>query len=73
MTTMIADTVPAPVGAKSVSQIGAAFEKVRNVYLGWREEQIAIAHLKGLNDHYLKDIGISRDDIEAAVRGNRKG
>ena len=31
----------------------------------------AIAHLRGLDDHRLRDIGIERSQIEAAVRGGR--
>jgi uncharacterized protein YjiS (DUF1127 family) len=29
-------------------------------------------HLDGLSDHLLTDIGISRDEIEAAVRWGRR-
>jgi uncharacterized protein YjiS (DUF1127 family) len=38
-------------------------------FLRWRAQRRAIAHLHTLSDHVLRDIGIHRSDIEAAVRG----
>jgi uncharacterized protein YjiS (DUF1127 family) len=35
----------------------------------WRQRERARRELYGLNDLQLADIGISRSDIEAAVRG----
>jgi uncharacterized protein YjiS (DUF1127 family) len=39
-------------------------------YLTWRIERVAIAHLEAMSDRELEDIGLSRSQIESAVRGN---
>ena len=36
------------------------------------ENAMTIEHLRGMNDAQLRDIGISRPDIERAVRGGRE-
>ncbi len=38
-------------------------------YARWRKHQRAMAQLAALDNHMLKDIGIDRSEIEAAVRG----
>lgn len=38
-------------------------------YISWRLQAGAIAHLKSMSDRQLKDIGISRSQIDFAVRG----
>lgn len=35
----------------------------------WRQRRAAIRELQGLNDHYLKDIGLERSEITSAVDG----
>ncbi len=48
-----------------------AFLKRRWIaYLEWRVHQLAAAQLYGMTDRELKDIGLTRSDIEAALRGN---
>ena len=50
----------------------AAGKAVRNwwvAYINWRLEQFAIGRLRSMSDRELRDIGIPRSAIEAAVRG----
>jgi len=35
----------------------------------WQAERDAIRHLRNMDDHFLRDIGIERRDIEAVVHG----
>ncbi len=39
-------------------------------YLEWRLHKLAARQLQGMSDRELKDIGLTRSDIEAALRGN---
>jgi uncharacterized protein YjiS (DUF1127 family) len=39
-------------------------------YNSWRLQEAAIARLKSMSDHELKDIGISRSQIDFAVMGD---
>jgi len=39
----------------------------------WRQRQAALAQLRALDDAALKDIGLHRSGIEAAVLGPRSG
>ena len=39
-------------------------------YIDWRLHQMALAQLRGMSDRELKDIGLFRTQIEAAVRGD---
>jgi uncharacterized protein YjiS (DUF1127 family) len=41
-------------------------------YTAWRIEQAAVARLGSMNDRELRDIGLSRSEIERAVRGDRE-
>ena len=36
-----------------------------------RQQRLAVARLRAMSDHQLKDIGLSRSQIEPAVRGDR--
>ena len=40
-------------------------------YITWRIERAAMAHLRSMSDRQLKDIGLSRSEIEGAVAGER--
>ena len=40
-------------------------------YTSWRLHKAAIAHLRSMSDRQLADIGVSRSEIEYAVRGKR--
>ena len=48
----------------------ATFERWWVAYLTWQLERAAIAHLSRLSDRELKDIGLHRSQILAAVRGD---
>ena len=39
-------------------------------YIDWRMRRMAVAQLSGMSDRELKDIGLSRTQLEAAVRGD---
>ena len=71
MTAMIADTGPTPTGTQSARTISAIVKGRWDAYLTWREQKKAAAHFNALNDHYLKDIGINRSEMEAVARGTR--
>ena len=53
-------SVPASV-AMPISRLATAF-------LNWRERRAELRSLQGLNDHMLKDIGVSRCDVERQIR-----
>jgi uncharacterized protein YjiS (DUF1127 family) len=38
-------------------------------YMAWRIERVAIEQLRAMSDRQLKDIGLTRSEIEAAARG----
>src|SRR5262245_4597848 len=40
-----------------------------HAYIAWRVQGAVIAHLKSMSDRDLKDIGLSRSQIDASVRG----
>ena len=40
-------------------------------YTIWRLHKVAIAQLRSMSDRQLADIGVSRSEIEYAVRGKR--
>jgi uncharacterized protein YjiS (DUF1127 family) len=48
----------------------ATFERLWLAYLTWQLERAAIAHLSRLSARELKDIGLHRSQIPAAVRGD---
>lgn len=49
--------------------VGSALNRWWAAYIDWRLKQLAIAQLRGMSDRELRDIGISRSEIEVAVRG----
>jgi uncharacterized protein YjiS (DUF1127 family) len=48
----------------------ATLERWWVAYLTWQLERAASAHLSRLSDRELKDIGLHRSQIPAAVRGD---
>jgi uncharacterized protein YjiS (DUF1127 family) len=58
----------APVG-DFLRKIGRTARNWWIAYINWRLEQFAIGRLRSMSDRELKDIGIPRSAIEAAVRG----
>lgn len=49
--------------------IGSALRGLWITYLERRLHRQAAAHLHGMSDRDLKDIGLSRSEIESAIRG----
>lgn len=39
-------------------------------YLEWRMQRLAAAQLYGMSDRELKDIGLNRSEIHAALKGD---
>jgi len=65
-----ASTAPQEMAGQSwVKDLGAALNRRCTSYLTWRIERAAITQLSSMSDHQLRDIGISRSEIESAVRG----
>jgi uncharacterized protein YjiS (DUF1127 family) len=52
-----------------VKDLGATLNRWCVAYLTWRIERAAITQLGSMSDRQLRDIGISRSEIESAVRG----
>jgi len=50
----------------------ATVKKWRMAYLDRRIERVGIAHLEAMSDRELEDIGLTRSQIESAVRGERR-
>ena len=57
------------VGGKIPRTIGAALKGWWMAYVNWRLERLAISRLHSMSDRELKDMGVSRAQIEFAVRG----
>jgi uncharacterized protein YjiS (DUF1127 family) len=54
-----------------VDRLVARLKRWWVAYIAWRIQQGAIAQLKSMNDRELKDIGLSRSQIECAVMSER--
>ncbi|NJO35100.1 MAG: DUF1127 domain-containing protein [Rhodospirillales bacterium] len=50
-------------------RIGTILKTWWFAYINWRLEQLAISRLRSMSDRELKDIGVSRAQIEFAVKG----
>jgi uncharacterized protein YjiS (DUF1127 family) len=48
----------------------AAFRRWLSAYKKWKVEQAVIAQLQSMTDRELKDIGVTRTNINGAVRRN---
>ena len=55
--------------AGALATAGAAVKRWWGALIAWRIEEVAITQLKSMSDRELKDIGLTRSQIEAAVRG----
>jgi uncharacterized protein YjiS (DUF1127 family) len=51
--------------------LAVAPRRLLAAFITWRARQAALAHLKSMSDRELKDIGLSRSQIECAVMGER--
>jgi uncharacterized protein YjiS (DUF1127 family) len=49
--------------------IGAFVKRAWVAYMTWRIERVAIEQLRAMSDRQLKDIGLTRSEINAAARG----
>ena len=52
-----------------VKDLAATLNRWCVAYLTWRIERAAITQLWSMSDRQLRDIGISRSEINSAVRG----
>ena len=52
-----------------VKDLGAALNRWCVAYLTWRIERAAITQLWSMSDRQLRDIGISRSELDSVVRG----
>jgi uncharacterized protein YjiS (DUF1127 family) len=65
----------APVTAQGIpgrswgAALSAALTRWWVAYTAWRMERRAMAELVGMNDRELKDIGLTRTDVPAVIRG----
>lgn len=70
MSTILSAILPnGSVGDSRRRTIGAALKGWWMAYVNWRLEQLAISRLHSMRDRELKDMGVSRAQIEFAVRG----
>ena len=60
---------PGSVSQTRLGAIGTALKGLWNAYVNWRVEQMAISRLRSMSDRELKDMGVSRAQIEFAVKG----
>jgi uncharacterized protein YjiS (DUF1127 family) len=54
---------------ESLSRMGAALKHAWDRYHAWRIQGATIACLRSLSDQQLDDIGLTRAQIDSAVRG----
>ena len=52
-----------------LGRIASALKHGWDVYRAWRIQEATIAYLKSLSDRELKDIGLTRAQIDCSVRG----
>lgn len=69
----ISNTAARQSGAASriLGMLAAAPKRLLTAFITWRAQQAALAHLQAMSDRELKDIGLSRSQIEFAVMGER--
>jgi uncharacterized protein YjiS (DUF1127 family) len=70
MSTILSAILPRDsIGDRLPRTIGAALKGWWMAYVNWRLERLAITRLHAMSDRELKDMGVSRAQIEFAVRG----
>ncbi len=52
---------------RTVNAVRRLVRRCVDLILQWHARRAAIRELQGLNDHYLKDIGLERSQIASAV------
>lgn len=57
------------VASTALRGIGTILKAWWFAYINWRVEQLAISRLRSMSNRELKDIGVSRAEIEFAVKG----
>ena len=57
-------------GGSILGRLAAAPRRWWGAVATWRRQQASIDHLNLMSERELKDIGLSRGDIEFAVRGD---
>ena len=68
---MISSAIPTrgSVGGRFPRTIGAGLKGWWMTYVNWRLERLAVYRLQSMSDRELRDMGVSRAQIEFAVRG----
>jgi uncharacterized protein YjiS (DUF1127 family) len=56
-----------PVGRTAAAATGARLAQAYEQLLGWLERAHQRRHLAQLSDHMLKDIGLTRAEVEAEI------
>jgi uncharacterized protein YjiS (DUF1127 family) len=56
-------------GASRLRRMGDALKRCWLAYMDWRLQQLTIRRLTRMSDRELKDVGLTRSQIEVAVRG----
>lgn len=54
-----------------LGRLTGACKHLWTAFITWRQQRAAVAHLKSMSDRELKDIGLTRSQIECAVMGER--
>jgi uncharacterized protein YjiS (DUF1127 family) len=60
-------SVPASMPARPALGLGTALVRLVDTLLDWQERARERRHLSGLDDHLLRDIGLSRADVDHEV------
>lgn len=51
-----------------VAAVGVPISRLATAFLNWRKRSAELRSLQGLDDHILRDIGVSRCDVERQIR-----
>jgi len=70
MSTILSAMLPRDSAGEQIAlTMGATLKGWWIAYMNWRMERLAISRLHSMSDRELKDMGVSRAQIEFAVRG----